>query len=286
MQRRLPMIPKLAGIALFGLLLSGCYTQFSTLEEKRPPPPPQITYEIDSATGDTVKVVRSVDTVMAKQQNNCYWTRNIWGEAELRCDNSLYAHDWYLYNDYPWWYRSNPYYYDYSGRCPRYYYYDATCGCCQYYGGGTYYNYGGRGGYGSSSGTGGNGNVRKTSSSGVPSPSSVRSASSKAIDKAATPAANQKTAQAAPQRRTQADNAAAAVSGAVRETQGESVYVPPMEKNASPPPIEAPRETNQPQGPGSSIQSPPSPPASANPPPSNNEGSGNNDNNRRNPRSW
>ena len=282
------MIPKLAGIALFGLLLSGCYTQFSTLEEKRPPPPPQITYEIDSATGDTVKVVRSVDTVVTKQQNNCYWTRNIWGEAELRCDNSNYSHDWYLYNDYPWWYGSSPYYYDYTGRCPRYYYYDATCGCCQYYGGGRYYDYGGTGGYGSSSGTGGNGKARRTSSSSVPSGSSVKSASP-AVGKApaATPASNQKNAEAAQQRRTQADNAAAAVGGAVRETDKESVYVPPMEKNTVSPPAEAPRETSQPQAPSPAVQSePPSPPASANPPPSNNGGSGNNDNNRRNPRSW
>ena len=120
---------------LVGLLLgmlSGCYTQFSTLKEKAPPPP-KVTYEFDSATGDTVKVYSPIDTIARGANQTCYWPRNIWGEPELRCDNSSYSQDWYLYNDYPWWYNRDSYIYDAYGRCPRYYYYDESCRGCRYY---------------------------------------------------------------------------------------------------------------------------------------------------------
>jgi hypothetical protein len=118
----------LAGLLLG--MLSGCYTQFSTLEEKAPPPP-RVTYEFDSATGDTVKVYGRTDTLVRGANQTCYWARNLWGEPELRCDNSSYSQDWYLYNDYPWWYNRDSYMYDAYGRCPRYYYYDESCRSCR-----------------------------------------------------------------------------------------------------------------------------------------------------------
>ena len=150
-------------------MLSGCYTQFSTLDEKIPPAP-KVTYEIDSATGDTVKVYSRADTLVKAPNQTCYWTRNLWGEPELRCDNSYYSQDWYLYNDYPWWYNRDPYMYDAYGRCPQYYYYDGSCGRCRYYSDrGNYYNGSGWGGSGrSSSVMPGNGGSRRTRSSGIP----------------------------------------------------------------------------------------------------------------------
>ena len=61
------------------------------------------------------------------------------GNPELRCDDADYGRDWYYYNDYPWWNRSDPYFYgsyNYGGwdqRCPAYYYYDHSSGDCRYY---------------------------------------------------------------------------------------------------------------------------------------------------------
>jgi hypothetical protein len=102
-------------------ILSGCYTQFSTLEEKRDPSPEQVTYQIDSL-GDTVKVLHTTDTVV-RERENCYWVRNIWGQPEWRCGGSYYSRSWYLYNDYPWWYSSSPYYNSYNNRGGRGEYY-------------------------------------------------------------------------------------------------------------------------------------------------------------------
>ena len=264
------MVKRIAGI-LFGVLLfNGCYTQFSTLEEKREAPPqPQISYEIDSATGDTMKVVRSVDTIAgaAAQRQNCYWTRNFWGEAELKCDNSTYGHDWYVYNDYPWWYRSEPYYYDSYGRCPRYYYYDASCGCCQYWGGGGFRDNYGSGNRGSSiSGTGSGGKVRRTTSFGGTSSKSVQQQPSGAA----------KTTESVERQRRQATNAASsAVDEALKNTAPATVVQQPQS---------APRETNQPAAPA--VAPAPSSPEGNSPPPSSSGGSNGNDRNRRNPRSW
>src|SRR5271157_5924794 len=162
---------KIVFTGLFLGILSGCYTQFSTLDEKGPPPP-KVTYEIDSATGDTVKVISQTDTVVRKENQTCYWTRNLWGEPELRCDNSYYSQDWYLYNDYPWWFNRDPCMYDAYGRCPQYYYYDETCRSCRYYTDRNYYNNGsgfGGGRSSSSASNSGGGGTRHTRSSGVPS---------------------------------------------------------------------------------------------------------------------
>ena len=166
-------------------MLSGCYTQFSTLEEKIPPAP-KVTYKIDSATGDTVKVYNRADTLVKAPNQTCYWTRNLWGEPELRCDNSYYSQDWYLYNDYPWWYNRDPYMYDAYGRCPQYYYYDGSCGRCRYYSDrGNYYNGSGWGGGSgrTSSGAPSKSGSKHTRSSGVPNISNINSSTSANLPK-------------------------------------------------------------------------------------------------------
>jgi hypothetical protein len=275
------MVKKIVGTMIAIVMLNGCYTQFSTLEEKNPPPPPQISYEIDSATGDTVKVIRSVDTMMVKQNQNCYWTRDFLGQPELRCDNSMYGHDWYTYNDYPWWYRSDPYYYDYSGRCPRYYYYDASCGCCQYWGGGGFRDDDRWGGGGGVSTQSGNGKARRTSSSSVPSRQGIqiRQGVNKTIS--TSDVRNQGKMDVMESRRLQAKTAADAAA----KDAGNVNQTPPPDTRTRVQPAEIPAETSQPPSPA--VQQTPNPPSgNSNPPPSNGGGSGNNDGNRRNPRSW
>jgi hypothetical protein len=114
------------------LAATGCYTQFAALD-RRSPPGLQPEVMVDSSTGDTVKVVSQPETVVAREGETCVWERDAFGRPELRCYQSNFSHDWYLYNNYPWWYNQGPYYYDYSGRCPRYYFYDNSCGQCRYY---------------------------------------------------------------------------------------------------------------------------------------------------------
>ncbi|MCX7725559.1 MAG: hypothetical protein N2053_01790 [Chitinispirillaceae bacterium] len=118
------------------ILLSGCYTQLMVVE-KREPPKEEVVWEIDSATGDTVKVIKRVDTVKTKEREICVWRRDLLGYPYLYCYESYYPRDWFYYNYSPWWYRNDPFWYDYY-RCPRFYYYDPSCGCCRYYSGRSY----------------------------------------------------------------------------------------------------------------------------------------------------
>ena len=111
-------------------LFTGCYTQFVMVDQK-PPPEPTVDWVIDSTTGDTVKVIKQVDTIRTRDRETCIWERDLMGYPHLRCYNSYYNSDWFYYNNSPWWYRNDPYWYDYN-RCPRYYYYDPSCGCCRY----------------------------------------------------------------------------------------------------------------------------------------------------------
>ena len=114
------------------VFLTGCYTQLTTIDRTPPPQPKEeVEWVVDSATGDTVKVVRQVDTIQTEDHQTCIWERDLMGYPHLRCYDSFYPRDWFYYNNSPWWYRNDPYWYDYS-RCPRYYYYDPSCGCCRY----------------------------------------------------------------------------------------------------------------------------------------------------------
>lgn len=110
-------------------LFSGCYTQFVTMESALPSTEP--TTMIDSTTGDTIKVIRQVDTIVSRDRENCVWERDMFGRPYLQCYDSYYPRDWFSYSNTPWWYRNDPYWYDYN-RCPRYYRYDASCGRCRY----------------------------------------------------------------------------------------------------------------------------------------------------------
>lgn len=119
--------------AVLLVALAGCYTQLGMVrhEDIAPARP---------ATDSTGERVEKVDTVRVTEREVCYWTRDLLGYPVLRCRESRYSRDWFLYNDVPWWYRHDPYFYDYD-RCPRYYYYDRSCGCCRYYRGNRrYYN--------------------------------------------------------------------------------------------------------------------------------------------------
>jgi hypothetical protein len=113
---------------------AGCYTQFAMIDRNDAGIAPSDT----SAAGDSAQS-RIQDTVRVSNNQVCYWTRDMWGRPELRCDDSYYGRDWYRYNNYPWWSRSDPYYYGsynsygWDEQCPAFYYYDYSCGACRYY---------------------------------------------------------------------------------------------------------------------------------------------------------
>jgi len=126
-------MPRIFSMLIIGGLFSlftGCYTQLMVVDQS-PPPAETEEWVIDSATGDTVKVIRQVDTIEVDDGRTCVWERDLMGYPRLRCYDSYYPSSWYYSNYSPWWYRNDPYYYDYR-RCPRYYYYDPSCGCCRY----------------------------------------------------------------------------------------------------------------------------------------------------------
>ena len=123
---------------LLALCMTGCYTQLALQ-----PPPPATAPVIND--GDSEKPALRIDTIVTRDRETCVWTRNFFGEPILRCYKTTYGRDWYVYRDYPWWYREAPFYYDQYGRCPRYYYYDADDGSCRYYYGRSSFNYFGSG---------------------------------------------------------------------------------------------------------------------------------------------
>lgn len=129
----LPTVALLAAV-----IFSGCYTRFAQKDQTPPPPPAeQVEWVVDSATGDTVTVIKQVDTIRVEDNKTCVWERDLMGYPQLRCYDSFYPRDWFWYNNSPWWYRNDPYWHDYN-RCPRYYYYDPSCGCCRYSGTSSY----------------------------------------------------------------------------------------------------------------------------------------------------
>ncbi len=102
---------KLLALSLIpAAFLCGCYTQFVMVDRSQPPKE-EVSWEIDSVTGDTVKVVRQKDTVHTYEHRTCIWERDLMGYPYLRCYDSFYPRDWYYYNYTPWWYYDYPYYY-------------------------------------------------------------------------------------------------------------------------------------------------------------------------------
>ncbi|MBD3322905.1 MAG: hypothetical protein GF350_17545 [Chitinivibrionales bacterium] len=138
----------------------GCYTQFATLD--------RVAAEESFAPDSTAEeLAKNNDTVVVRDREYCYWTRDFWGYPELRCYESYYSMDWFRYNRSPWWRRYDPYWFDYD-RCPRYYYYDHTCGCCRYY-----YNDPYQYGQSNRSESSGGSRTRRSRSYGVPSGSAA-----------------------------------------------------------------------------------------------------------------
>lgn len=116
-------------------LLAGCYTQFAHRERMLSGqyiPPDSV------MTSDSMRA-NIPDTLRVNNNQHCYWTRDIYGKPELRCDDAYYGQDWYRYNNSPWWNSSSSYYYgdyNYNGwdqPCPAFYYWDNSCGACVYY---------------------------------------------------------------------------------------------------------------------------------------------------------
>jgi hypothetical protein len=126
---------KTSGLVVCILLLAGCYTQFAhrnrMMSDQYMP--------TDSVMASDSVRAHLPDTLKVNSNQVCYWTRDIYGQPQLRCDDSYYGRDWYRYNNSPWWNSSSSYYYgDYNSYgwdepCPAYYYYDNTCGACRYY---------------------------------------------------------------------------------------------------------------------------------------------------------
>jgi hypothetical protein len=107
----LSLLPILAFASL------GCYTRFSTLEQRQATPE---------------RVDRRSDSLRPSGEETCVWERDLMGFPYLHCYKGYYPRDWYQYNFSPWWYQNDSHRYG-GSRCPPYYYYDKTCGCCRYY---------------------------------------------------------------------------------------------------------------------------------------------------------
>ncbi len=95
-----------AAAVLCVFLFAGCYTQFAYVNRAAlEGVPPDSALPADSASA----YIR--DSVPANPNQVCYWTRDMWGRPQLVCEDADYGRDWYRYNYYPWWNRSDPYFY-------------------------------------------------------------------------------------------------------------------------------------------------------------------------------
>lgn len=90
-------------------VLSGCYTQFAMVDKT--PPREEVSWVVDSTTGDSVKIINRTDTVYTHAWQTCIWERDLMGYPCLRCYDSFYPRDWFYYHYSPWWYYDYPYYY-------------------------------------------------------------------------------------------------------------------------------------------------------------------------------
>jgi hypothetical protein len=111
--------------ALLGLV--GCYTQFATLDTYGKAPSAKEEIAVDSA-GDTVRVIRDVDTVETREREVCYWQRDLFGRPQLRCYTTYYDDLWYDYYSHPWWYSRYYSYYNCDCYSPYSYSYCRDCG--------------------------------------------------------------------------------------------------------------------------------------------------------------
>lgn len=269
--------------AVLILFFSGCYTQFVVVD--RSPPPETVEYRIDTLTGDTVKVIRQMDTIRTKDRETCVWERDLLGYPHLRCYNSYYPHDWFWYNNSPWWYRNDPYWHDYN-RCPRYYYYDPSCGCCRYTGSSYYrnnyndnpYRQGGSSNR-SPSGAGSSVNPRTQGIEDAAHGSSTNTGSSQVSGTSGTAGGNRQSGTLViPKESRQPFSIINGRTSGLPEVSGGAQPVPPGATSTPPKPVTA-TVNQQPAG------TPPPPP----PPPPSSDEQKNSENERRerqNPRSW
>jgi hypothetical protein len=276
---------------------AGCYTQFAMIPRNDAGVAPP-----DSAAAGDSTQSRIQDTVRVSNNQVCYWTRDLTGQPELRCYDSYYGRDWYRYNYYPWWSRSDPYYYGsynsygWDQQCPAYYYYDYSCGACRYYrdyqgSSHSWWWNGSRSGGGGSSSAQPASPRRDRSSSLSSSPESRKSVGSSVLNKNISG-----TSPTAPQTGLSEKPASAAPAERQGRTRGGSLTSHPAEKEQpreDPSVKELPKVQVEPQQPPQQENVPQAPPAVAPPP---NPGSDNQDQNndkpkerpreRRNPRSF
>jgi hypothetical protein len=267
-------------------LFAGCYTQFAYVNraalEGVPP---------DSASA----YIR--DSVPANPNQVCYWTRDMWGRPQLVCEDADYGRDWYRYNYYPWWNRSDPYFYGsynsygWDERCPAYYYYDNSCGACRYYSG---YTGGDHGSWwwNSPSASGGSGtgtpHVRRSRTAGV---SSNRGAGVAPLNKGASVQSGGSNGSASGAVRTPRTRTGAVSEGTI--SQPPTIQeLPKQQVEEQQPPADQPRPDVQRVPDQPPVQQPP---AQSSPPPSQSPSNGNSnppdqnqnsDGGRRNPRSF
>ena len=90
--KRLPII---IFLSLFTeMILSGCYTQFATLDRRAETESAPSTTDTDSA-GDSIQATQRIDTVTIRERETCYWERDFFGRPRLRCYRNYYDDDWY-----------------------------------------------------------------------------------------------------------------------------------------------------------------------------------------------
>ncbi len=123
------MKPKwLCILALF--LLTGCYTQFSSLDRYAAMDGGYVDSQADSVQENK----SDPDTVVVTEREHCYWHQSFWGEPVLRCYKTTYDYNWYSFYNRPWWFRSSYYgrydRYDYGCSCPYHSYYHTNCRYC------------------------------------------------------------------------------------------------------------------------------------------------------------
>jgi len=120
------------------LFMGGCYTQFTTLQDRYYEPPRTIKPPCDScaAEADSAGALAAAkDTVNVKERETCYWEQNFFGEWRLRCYSTNYPDYHHRYYNRPWWYTG---YYSslndpYECHCPYHVFYHPSCEYCWYY---------------------------------------------------------------------------------------------------------------------------------------------------------
>ncbi len=116
------------------LFFNGCYTQFGMLRDNYTDEQYERAESSEKDSTSESLTEEQKDTVIVRDRQTCYWSRNFLGEWELRCYNTYYTDYWYSYSDYPWWYYQSsydPYFYD--CHCPFHSYYHPNCPDCRYY---------------------------------------------------------------------------------------------------------------------------------------------------------